>query len=99
MEKESGKRNEAWFESRWWVVSGGGRLLQSSAYTSPEQPDLVGDGGKRVRLGKLNEETEKIGESAGKKATKHLKKVETSKKPKYPWADSSEKKEAKERKR
>ena len=34
-------------------------------------------------------------------ATKHLKKVETSKKPKYPWADSSEKekKEAKERKR
>ena len=32
---------------------------------SPEQPDL-GDGGKRVRLGKLNEETEKIGESAGK---------------------------------
>ena len=35
------------------------------------------------------------------KATKHLKKVETSKKPKYPWADSSEKekKEAKERKR
>ena len=44
------KRNEAWFESRWWVVSGGGRLLQSSDYTSPEQPDLVGDGGKRVRL-------------------------------------------------
>ena len=35
------------------------------------------------------------------KATKHLKKVETSKKPKYPWADSSEKekKEVKERKR
>ena len=42
--------------------------------TSPEQPD-PGDGGKRVRSGKLNEETEKIGESPKKKGDKTVEEI------------------------